>query len=129
MQAARFWLPNREEFFVSLDNLITSAQRQRQTASYDSAKFFVPRLQENERILAILTLMIEESFPNEVGLINDLRLRANGCNNSQPLLRQQCWELLRACFTLAVVCKRIQQLPKSLGPAVHRGKNTTHTSL
>ena len=33
MQAARL-LPNREEFFVSLDNLITSAQRQRQTASY-----------------------------------------------------------------------------------------------
>ena len=29
---------------------------------------------------------------------------------------------------LAVVCKRMQQqLPTSLGPAVHRGKNTTHT--
>ena len=30
---------------------------------------------------------------------------------------------------LAVVCKRMQQLPTSLGPAVHRGKNTTHKSL
>ena len=32
-----------------------------------------------------------------------------------------------ACV-LAVVCKRMQQLPTSLGPAVHRGKNTTHKS-
>ena len=30
---------------------------------------------------------------------------------------------------LAVVCKRMQQLPTMLGPAVHRGKNTTHKSL
>ena len=29
-----------------------------------------------------------------------------------------------ACM-LVVVCKRMQQLPGSLGPAVHRGKNTT----
>ena len=55
-----------------MGNLITSAQRQRQTASYDSADFFVRRLQENERTLAILTLRIEQSFPNEVELINDL---------------------------------------------------------
>ena len=27
---------------------------------------------------------------------------------------------------LAVVCKQMQQLPTGLGPAVHRGKNTTH---
>ena len=30
---------------------------------------------------------------------------------------------------LAVVCKRIQQLPTTLGPAVHRGKDTTHETL
>ena len=30
---------------------------------------------------------------------------------------------------LAVVCKRMQQLPTMLGPAVHRGKDTTHKSL
>ena len=30
---------------------------------------------------------------------------------------------------LAVVCKRMQQLPTSLGHEVHRGKNTTHKSL
>ena len=33
-----------------------------------------------------------------------------------------------ACV-LAVVWKRMQQLPTSLGPAVRRGKNTTHKSL
>ena len=30
---------------------------------------------------------------------------------------------------VSVVCKRMQQLPTSLGPAVHRGKDTTHKSL
>ena len=33
-----------------------------------------------------------------------------------------------ACV-LAVVCKRMQQLPTSLGPAVYRRKNTAHKSL
>ena len=33
-----------------------------------------------------------------------------------------------ACV-LAVVCKRMQQLPTMLEPAVHRGKDTTHKSL
>ena len=33
-----------------------------------------------------------------------------------------------ACV-LAVVCKRMQQLPTMSGPAVHRGKDTTHKSL
>ena len=30
---------------------------------------------------------------------------------------------------ILLVCKRMQQLPKSLGTAVHRGKNTTHKSF
>ena len=33
-----------------------------------------------------------------------------------------------ACV-LAVVCKRMQQLPTILGPAVHSGKETTHKPL
>ena len=33
-----------------------------------------------------------------------------------------------ACM-LAVVCKRMQQLPTMLGPAVHLGRDTTHKSL
>ena len=32
-------------------------------------------------------------------------------------------------YVLAVVCKRMQQLPTMLGPAVHRGKDTTHKTL
>ena len=32
-------------------------------------------------------------------------------------------------WVLAVVCKRMQQLSTMLGPAVHRGKDTTHKSL
>ena len=30
---------------------------------------------------------------------------------------------------LAVVCKRMQQVPTMLGLALHRGKFTTHTTL
>ena len=30
---------------------------------------------------------------------------------------------------LAVMCKRMQQIPTMLGPTVHRGKDTTHKSL
>ena len=30
---------------------------------------------------------------------------------------------------LAAVCKRMQQLPTLLGPAVHRGKDTTHNTF
>ena len=33
-----------------------------------------------------------------------------------------------ACM-LAVVCKRMQQLPTMLVPAVHRGKDTAHQSI
>ena len=79
------------------------------------------------------------------------RLRANRCNNSQHCCANKvgscCVRVgsgvqtdattpnivaptmlgVVACV-LAVVCKRMQQLPTSLGPAVHRGKNTTHKS-
>ena len=34
-----------------------------------------------------------------------------------------------AASVLAVVCKRMQQLPTTLEPAVHRGKDATHKSL
>ena len=44
----------------------------RGTAIIRGNTVFVRRLQENERTLAILTLRIEESFPNKVGLVNDL---------------------------------------------------------
>ena len=32
-------------------------------------------------------------------------------------------------FVLAMVCKRMQQLPTMLEPVVHRGKYTTHKAF
>ena len=40
---------------------------------------------------------------------------------------QQCLEFLTS--VLPVECTRMQQLPTMLGPAVHRGKDTTHKTL
>ena len=48
-------------------------RQQRDTASRDSVDFFARRLDEHERTLEVLTLRIEESFPNHVYVINDLR--------------------------------------------------------
>ena len=70
-QGVRIWLPNFEEFFTSLGRLLEGTEGQRNTASYDSAEFFI-RLRENERTLVTLTLGIEEAFPNEVEVISDL---------------------------------------------------------
>ena len=72
MQGARIWLPNIEGFFTSLGRLLESAEGQRNTASYDSAEFFIRRLRENKRTLVTLALRIEEAFPNEVEVISDL---------------------------------------------------------
>ena len=55
-----------------------------------------------------------------------LRLRANGRNNSQHRCANSVGVVARV---LVAVCKRMQQLPKMLGPAVHRAKDTTHKSL
>ena len=54
-----------------------------------------------------------------------LKLRGNGRNS------QHCCATMLGVVesVLAVVCKRMQQLPAMLEPTVHRGKNTTHTSL
>ena len=72
MQGARIWLPNIEGFFTSLGRLLESAEGQRNTASYNSAEFFICRLRENKRTLVTLALRIEEAFPNEVEVISDL---------------------------------------------------------
>ena len=37
--------------------------------------------------------------------------------------------MLGVVARVAVACKRMQQLPTMLGPALHRGKDTTHKSL
>ena len=54
-----------------MGRLLEGTEGQRNTASYDSAEFFI-RLRENERTLVTLTLGIEEAFPNEVEVISDL---------------------------------------------------------
>ena len=46
------------------------------------------------------------------------------CSNGRG---QQCLEFLTS--VLPVDCTRMQQLPTMLGPAVHRGKDTTHKAL
>ena len=43
------------------------------------------------------------------------------------LLAQQMLGVVAS--VLAVVCKRMHQLPTRLGPAVYRGKDTSHTTL
>ena len=55
-----------------------------------------------------------------------LKLRTNGRNNFQ-----HCWPAMLGVVAsvLAVKCKRMQQLPTILLPTVHRGKDTTHTTL
>ena len=58
MQGTWIWLPDIKGFFTSLGRLLESAEGQRNTVSYDSAKFFSRRLRENKRTLVTLTLRI-----------------------------------------------------------------------
>ena len=52
----------------------------------------------------------EQIKSNKWNLNQTLRQRANGRNNSQHRLRQQCWELLRACWQwCANGCNNSQQ--------------------
>ena len=48
------WLPNFEDFFLSLGRLIESSEEQLTSASYDTSEFLVPRLEEYERTLSTL---------------------------------------------------------------------------
>ena len=63
--------------------------------------------------------------PVGIELFSLVRLRANA--TTPNIVAPTMLEVV-ACV-LAVVCKRMQQLPTMLGPAVHRGKDTTHKSL
>ena len=52
------------------------------------------------------------------------------CKRTQQLptlLGPQCWEYIAS--VLAMVCKLVQQHLTIRGPAVHRGKDTTHKTL
>ena len=75
----RIWLPNTENFFCELVDLIRNAEVNR-TCS-DSADFYFHRLEEYERTLSILTARISESYPAEQSLINNLRILCNHLNS------------------------------------------------
>ena len=67
----RFGYPTSRDFF-SFGKLLKVEERQRNTASNDSAEFLVAALRGNAVIIDTLTQKIEEVFPNEVGEISDL---------------------------------------------------------
>ena len=60
-------------------------------------------------------------------LTEDCRPKA-ACKRTQQLPVTPTMYGVVACV-LVVVCQGMQQLPKMLGPAVHRGKDTTDKSL
>ena len=54
----------------------------------------------------------------------------NYAKNYERNNSQHCWARLAVVTSvLAVLYKRIQQLPTMLGPAVHRGKDTSPKTL
>ncbi len=77
----RIWLPNTENFFRELVDLIRNAEVNR-TCS-DSADFYFRRLEEYERTLSVLTARISESYPAEQSLIKNLHILCNHLNSLQ----------------------------------------------
>ena len=67
--------------------------------------------------------IIKEFNTHRIGLQGSVQTDATTLNIVAPTM------LGVVGFVLAVVCKRTQQLPTILGPAVQRGKDTTHKSL
>ena len=66
----RIWLPNTENFFRELVDLIRTAEQIR--THCDSPDFYCRRLEEYERTLSVLTTRITESYTTEQFLINNL---------------------------------------------------------
>ena len=74
------WLPNIADFFFSLARLIEDSERQLNSASYDSLKFLVRRLDEYERTLATLTSRFCETYgcvPAQQNTVADLAYLCN----------------------------------------------------
>ena len=67
----RIWLPNTENFFRELVDLIRNAEQSR--THCDSPDFYCRRLEEYERTLSVLTTRITESYTTEQFLINNLQ--------------------------------------------------------
>ena len=84
-QMAFRWLPNIAEFFFSLARLIEDSERQLNSASYDSIKFLVRRLDEYERTLATLTSRFYETYgcvPAQQTTVADLSYLCNRAKRS-----------------------------------------------
>ena len=81
---------------------------------------FAEKLRDRSRILQLKTSYNTDSLDKVLGCV---QTGATTPNIVAPTMLE-----VVACV-LAVVCKRMQQLPTSLGPAMHRRKNTSHKSL
>lgn len=56
------WLPNFEDFFLSLGRLIESSEEQINSASWDASEFLVRRLEEYEQTLSTLIARFSEAY-------------------------------------------------------------------
>jgi hypothetical protein len=75
----RIWLPNAENFFRELVDLIRNAEQSH--THCDSPDFYCRRLAEYERTLSVLTTRITESYPTEQFLINNLHILCTYLNS------------------------------------------------
>ena len=79
-KAHRFGFPTSRDFLFLLVGYL-KVPKAKGALHHMTAEFFRRRLQENERMLGILTRRIMESFPNEVVLISDLNEIVSIINN------------------------------------------------
>ena len=75
----RIWLPNTENFFHELVDLIRNAEQSRTYC--DSPDFYCRRLKEYERTLSVLTTRITESYTTEQFLIINLHILCTYLNS------------------------------------------------
>ena len=75
------------------------------------------------KTISFLTFALPLPWSDLSSLLSYVQTDATTSNIARPTI------LGVVASVLAVRCKRMQQLPTMLGPAVHRGKETTHKTL
>ncbi len=104
---AQRWLPNYADFFISLGNLIGSAERQRYSQSNDLTEYLVRCLDENEHMLSTVLSRLSETYQNMPFVLNSLEdmrfllsrvsaLRQEfeaQTNNLHDARDENCWEI------------------------------------
>ena len=96
----RIWLPNTENVFRELVDLIRNAEQSR--THCDSPDFYCRRLEEYERTLSVLTTRITESYTTEQFLINNLHILCtylNSLRNEFDVIVEN-YERTSECFSL-----------------------------